>query len=278
MWIDYPGQHKAWQVQENECHSRFLLLYAPHLHKPTTNLKLAKQEGVCSHRNFTSQKHQWPIAEFNKAIDDSYSFSLQCSDGYSGQVHVATTCINNRGTIPSSENIRLLECDLPWNINVKQMHLNTMMSKPTFRKTCHSWSNCEVKWPLSLQKTNGKQNEKELSTGRCKKPCGALPWALHLCQKHSTYCIGGHCCAQVWNLQRLSISSHVPRLTALQKKGMLQTQHQCPQHRLGSCHLNKDSSKSPEKKNQTVWWRIKCIKEFWFQLPCLFVLKLCSKL
>jgi hypothetical protein len=105
-----------------------------------------------------------------------------------------------------------------------------------------------------------------------------LPWALHLCQKHSTYCIGGHCCAQVWNLQRLSISSHVPHLTALQKKGMLQTQHQCPQHRLGSCHLNKDSSKSPEKKNQTVWWRIKCIKEFWFQLPCLFVLKLCSKL
>jgi hypothetical protein len=103
-----------------------------------------------------------------------------------------------------------------------------------------------------------------------------LPSALHLCQKHSTYCIGGHCCAQVWNLQRLSISSHVPHLTALQKKGMLQTQHQCPQHRLGSCHLNKDSSKSPEKKNQIVWWRIKCMKEFWFQLPCSFSLKLFS--
>jgi hypothetical protein len=64
------------------------------------------------------------------------------ADSYSYAPHI---CINNCGTIPSSENIRLLECDLPWNINVKQMHLNTMMSKPTFRKTCHSWFNCEVK-------------------------------------------------------------------------------------------------------------------------------------
>jgi hypothetical protein len=27
-----------------------------------------------------------------------------------------------------------------------------------------------------------------------------------------------------------------------------------------------------------VWWRIQCIKEFWFQLPCSFSLKLCRKL
>jgi hypothetical protein len=32
----------------------------------------------------------------------------------------------------------------------------------------------------------------------------------------------------------------------LQKKGMLQTQHQCPQHRLGSSYSNKDNSTSPE--------------------------------
>jgi hypothetical protein len=35
--IDYHVQHKAWPALGTGCHSRFLLLYAPHLHSPTTD-------------------------------------------------------------------------------------------------------------------------------------------------------------------------------------------------------------------------------------------------